>query len=198
MTKIPLPYYGNKMLFSIASNWSFGHLWSPRVDIDKRFSKTYYIPPLQIQSLATEKNLVTIQQSRFFIWQPKVNQISHMATEGEPNFQWIFCHFFGQWELSKNILHAPFPNSVASDRKISITIQQSRFLGWWLKSIFNQHLYGDQIFFNCEQFGDQSFFLITNDCYFQWLLFLVVGDQIFVATCNAQWQLSKNILHAPI
>lgn len=88
MTKISLPYYGNKMLFSIASNWSFGHLWSPRVDLDKRFSKTYYMSPLQIQSLAIEKNLVTIQQSRFFIWQPKVNQISHMATEGEPDFSY--------------------------------------------------------------------------------------------------------------
>jgi hypothetical protein len=112
MTKIPLPYYGNKMMFSIASNWSFGHLWSSCVDHDKSFPKTYYMPPLQIQSLA--------------IWSPS-NDLdfsygNQRWTKFLVNFWSPFGHF-GEWELSKNILHAPFPNSVASDWKISIVIQ---------------------------------------------------------------------------
>jgi hypothetical protein len=44
-----------------------------------------------------------------------------------------------QQELSKSILQASFPNLVAGDQKISITIQQSSFLGWRPKTIFNPH-----------------------------------------------------------
>jgi hypothetical protein len=47
-----------------------------------------------------------------------------------------------RWKVSKNVLHAhyySFPNLVDDDQNISITIQQSSFIGYWPKPIFGHH-----------------------------------------------------------